>query len=173
MTTTPTRLALATLAAAAATLVALPAQAQQAGHYVGTTSQGLSIDITVAQTDADGLVLTGQTTQWNEDCKTGDTKFAWWGVGAYVPLTGRSASQTYTGQSLYEKVFFHWNPAGDTVTGNFDNAEATFVDVNANHGKTEQCHSGKQTFTATLQPPVAGVAPQPAMRAGEARAVVR
>ena len=171
MTTISTRSALVAIAAAAT--LALPALAQQAGHYVGTTSQGLSIDLTVVQTDADGLVFTGQTTQWNEDCKTGDTKFAWWGVGAYTPLTGRTATESYIGQSLYEHFFFHWNPAGDTVTGNFSNAEATFVDVNANHSKTEQCHSGKQTFTATLQPPAAGVAPQAALKAGEARAVVR
>jgi hypothetical protein len=160
---------LAPLALALGLVAATSAQAQVAGTYVGTTSQGLSISLTLIDDGAGGFIFTGQTTQWNETCKTGDTKFAWWGVGANNALTGNMVSVSYRGNALFEDVSMHFN--GTHVTGKFNGGEATYVDVNTSTGKTEACHSGKLTFTADLQP-VNGVrAPHASLGAGEARAI--
>jgi len=144
---TPRPLALATLA-----LLSLGAQAQVAGTYTGTTSQGLPIEITLVQTDSDGLVFTGNSTQWTESCRSGDSKSAWWGVGAYLQVTGSSLSSEFRGQSLYEKISMTFDASGTTVTGSFKGSEATFVDVNTNLRATEPCSSGMLSFSATLQP---------------------
>jgi len=160
---------LAPLALALGLVAATSAQAQVAGTYVGTTSQGLSISLTLADDGAGGLVFTGQTTQWNEDCKTGDTKFAWWGVGAYTPLTSTLVTASYRGNALFEDVSMRFN--GTHVTGKFSGGEATYVDVNTSTAKTEACHSGKLTFSADLQA-VSGVrAPHAGLAAGEVRAI--
>jgi len=162
--------AIVPLAALLGLCFAAPAQAQVAGTYAGTTSQGLTISLSLADDGSGGLVFTGQTTQWNEPCKTGDTKFAWWGVGAYTPLTGNKVSQTYTGNALWEKVSMTFT--GTTVTGKFSGSEATYTDVNSSTYKTEACHSGPLTFTATLQA-VSGVQPHSGLKAGEARQISR
>lgn len=140
------------LALAALVLLSLGAQAQVAGTYTGTTSQGLPIEITLVQTDSDGLVFTGNTTQWTESCRSGDSKSAWWGVGAYTPVTSNSLTAEFRGQSLYEKLSMSFDASGTTVTGTFKGGEATYVDVNANTRATEPCNSGLLSFSATLQP---------------------
>jgi hypothetical protein len=160
---------LAPLALALGLVAATSATAQVAGSYVGTTSQGLSISLTLIDDGAGGLIFTGQTTQWNEACKTGDTKFAWWGVGASDPLTGNTVTVSYRGNALFEDVAMRFN--GTHVDGRFSGGEATFVDVNTSTGKTEACHSGRLTFSADLQVAAGARAPHAGLAAGEARAL--
>lgn len=169
MTTTTRRIPFAaTLAAALGLCFTAIAHAQVAGTYVGTTSQGLQITITLADDGNGGLTFTGQSVQWNEPCHTGDTKFAWWGVGANEPLTGMSLTQTFASQNLYEVLKMHFD--GTSAHGTFSGVEPTFVDVNSSRSKVEQCHSGAVTWTATLSS-AAVVAPHAGLAAGTARPI--
>jgi hypothetical protein len=158
----------ALLAAALGLVFTASASAQVAGTYNGTTSQGLSISLTLADDGNGGLMLTGDSVQWNETCHTGDTKFAWWGVGAAQEIVDGAATYTFASQDLYEVLKMHFS--GDSVHGSFQGMEPTFVDVNTSRGKVEQCHSGSLTYTATLSAP-AGIAPHAALRAGAAQAI--
>jgi len=135
-------------------LIAGGAHAQVAGTYAGTTSDGLSIEITLVNSETDGLVFTGSSTQWNETCKTGDVKFAWWGIGAYLPVSAKKLSSEYKGQSLYQTLTMKFDVSGTTVTGTVKAGEATYVDVNSSIKQTEPCNSGLVTYTATLQSPL-------------------
>ncbi len=147
-----------TLAAAALALVGVAAQAQVAGVYNGTTSDGLSMQITIADDGNGGLVFTGDSFQWNMTCaKSGTTYFGWWGVGQYTQVTGRTLTVENDIPYLYEKVSMKFSTDSQTVTGSFVGDEPIYIDVTTSK-KVENCAGKKVTFTATLGAPAAAVA---------------
>jgi hypothetical protein len=164
-----TRIPFATaLAAALGLAVATTAQAQVAGTYTGTTSQGDEIDITIVDDGSGGFALTGDVVYWTEDCHTGDQKFTAWGIGTYFELGGNPSTYTFASQTLYEVLKMHFSPDGQTVHGTFQGMEPTFVDVNQSRSKVEQCHSGTLTYNATLQAGAEARASHPPLARGQA-----
>ncbi len=143
-----------TLAAAALALLGTAAQAQVAGTYNGTTSDGLQMQITIADDGNGGLVFTGDSFQWNMTCNNGASYFGWWGVGQYAPVTGRTLTAESKLGFLYEKVFMKFSLDSQTVTGNFVGDQATYIDLDVNK-KTQNCAGAKVTFSGTLNGPVA------------------
>ena len=147
-----------TLVVAALALFGATAQAQVAGVYNGTTSDGLSMQITIADDGSGGLVFSGDVFQWNMNCaKSGTTYFGWWGVGQYTPVTGRTLSVETDIPYLYEKVTMKFSTDSQTVTGSFVGDEPIYIDVTTSK-KVENCAGKKVTFTATLAPATAAVA---------------
>jgi hypothetical protein len=144
MHTLRTPLVLAALALAGA------AHAQVAGSYVGQTSEGNGITITVADDGAGGLVYTGTSTAWTMNCTSGDTKGTAWGTGAYTELTGKKLTVTNAYDFLYEKITLKWSADNQTVTGTFLGDEPMYIDISTSK-KVEECTGSKLTFTATLQ----------------------
>ena len=144
-----------TLAAVALALLGATAQAQVAGVYNGTTSDGLTMQITIADDGTGGLVFTGDVFQWNMNCaKSGTTYFGWWGVGQYTPLTGRTLTVENDIPYLYEKVTMKFSADSQTVTGTFVGDEPIYIDLSTDK-KVENCAGKKVTYTATLGAPAA------------------
>ena len=144
-----------TLAAATLALLGATAQAQVAGVYNGTTSDGLSMQITIADDGSGGLVFAGDVFQWNMTCvKSGTTYFGWWGVGQYTPVTGRTLTVENDIPYLYEKVTMKFSTDSQTVTGSFVGDEPIYIDVTTSK-KVENCAGKKVTYSATLSAPAA------------------
>ena len=136
------------------------AHAQQAGSYVGTTSEGYATTITVVDDGSGGLNYAGVNVGWNMNCKTGDTKTTWWGVGASTPLTSNKLTVTNAFNFLYEKLTLKWSADGQTVTGTFIGDEPMYVDISTSK-KVEACTGSKLTYTATLGAVAAVARPLP------------
>jgi hypothetical protein len=151
------------IAIAALAFAGTAAHAQMVGTYAGTTSEGNGMSITIADDGSGGLVYTGNGFGWNMSCRTGDSKFGAWGVGAYMPFTGNKITVTNAFDFLYEKMTAKWSPDGQTVTGTFVGDEPLYVDITTSK-KVEECTGSKITFTATLQ--AAGAARPMALPAG-------
>jgi len=137
------------LAAAALALLGPATHAQVAGVYNGTTSDGLQMQITIADDGSGGLVFSGDVFQWNMTCPSGRSLFGWWGVGQYTPVTGRTLTVETDLDFLYEKVTMKFSTDSQTVTGSFVGDEADYVDLSVNK-KTQNCAGKKVTFSATL-----------------------
>jgi hypothetical protein len=128
----------------------VPADAQEAGVYNGTTSDGNGVSFTVIQDPNSGdLVLTSVGDGFNANCKkTGTTVGYGIGTGDYTVITGTKITRTYAYINFYEKITINFG-AGGTATGNFSADVPTYVD-SATNFKTQSCGSDKMTFTASI-----------------------
>lgn len=150
-----TRITLFALAAAAA-LTTLAAQAQQIGHYVGTTSQGQTFEMDVTDDGFGNPLFHAATVFWSATCtKSGPGRFTAWGVGLDTPIVNRKATAEVRYNQLYEKFDLKFNAAGNRVTGKFQGKTSEFQDIATSTRNVELCDSGLLDVTADLQLPTA------------------
>jgi hypothetical protein len=147
---TAARGAAAALLLAAAALASSPAQAQQIGTYLGTTSEGGEISVYVGLDGAGVLSYVGNSTDWAVTCKSGDIKHFYWHTFADHPLSGNKATDELAIDILYTKLTMTFN--GDQVKGTFFGSGPTFTDVTSSTKQVEYCSSNKLTYTATYVP---------------------
>lgn len=138
-----------TLAAAAFTLAAGAASAQQVGNYVGSTADGHDFNLTVSQDENGALVLTGLGVGFTALCaKSGQSQEYGIGAGANVPLTGNSVSSDLPYSNLWASISATFDGAGN-VTGKVTADIPLYVDSSVSF-KSENCSSGKKKFSAVL-----------------------
>lgn len=164
----PTTLRLAvvrTLLAGGLAVAAQAASAQVPGLYVGTTSQGQTIEITVVEDNLQQPAFAGVTVFWQAVCtRSGPGRNVAWGVGTTpLPITEPLLNFEFRGNSLYEKFRFQF--AGNNVSGTFVGRTPEFVDVFSATRQVQLCDSGNVSFNATR---VEGARPQAAPVAGQA-----
>jgi len=149
------------IAAAALSLAAGSALAQQAGVYTGTTSDGNGISFTVtADPDTGALTLTSLGLGFVVNCKkSGHTIGYGTGTGDNTPIVGNSIARTYTYVNFYEKILISF--AGSGASGHFV-ADVPVYKDSATGFATESCASGRMNFTASLTPAVSAAKPLPA-----------
>jgi len=145
---------------------ALPASAQLAGLYVGTTEQGQTIEIKITQDEGGLYYFGGATVFWEATCKTtGPGRTVAWGIGTTVPLTFPNTEYTFASNALYENYKFRFI-GGTRIKGNFTGRTPEFVDPSVSSKQVQLCDSGSLSFVADY----AGPAPEAAVSAAPAAA---
>jgi hypothetical protein len=131
-----------------------PALAQQAGVYVGTSSQGGQVEVYVDEAPEGGLVLSVMGHQILSTCDAGANKRDWW----YIPLFGAPIDVDPVASELratfiYEYSVLQFTPDGSALVGSYNITTPAFVDRNPRHWATARCITGPVTFRAVWQPP--------------------
>ena len=96
-------LLLSTLCTVAGLSLADAAQAQSFGTYVGSTTEGDSVEITVGDDGFGGPMITGALVFWTATCTESGSRGVAWGIGASQPIVNGKATLEFRGNPLYER----------------------------------------------------------------------
>lgn len=142
-----------TLIAAAIAAAATAGHAQTPGLYVGQTSQGNPIEITIGDDGFGNPLFTNISVPFNVICNEGNPKTMWWGIGTAVPIFQYPFTWEFHSDIVYEALKMKFN--NGTFSGSIVGTEPAFVDVFSSRNRVTRCTSNPQTFTATLTTPAA------------------
>lgn len=150
------------------------AQAQQIGTYIGSTTEGDYVELTISDDGLGNPVFTGALSFWTGTCTKSGSRGSAWGVGFDLPVVNRKVTAESIGNALYEKWTLKFNTSGSRVTGTFLARTPEFVDVANNTKQVELCDTGTRNFSADLVlPSQRQTGPGPALRPGQAMPVSR
>lgn len=146
--------------------VALPATAQQAGFYAGTSDDGNSVSFTVDE-DGGDFTLTNSNVNFTAGCKKGDPASEGWGFFVGKPINDGKVNFVSSNDYYYTTVKVTFT--SDTkLKGTIESRTAVFDKGNP-PTDARYCISKKQNLSATFQ----GAAPGRALPAGAAVAFAR
>jgi len=149
--------------AALAAFVATPTQAQVAGWYEATSSDGSWFSMVLANDNGQLSVA-----QWgfagDITCASGTKRHTDYAFGVWSPASSHENLET-ADDDVYAHLTGDFSADSTSFTGSFVFKEPLFVDVAANTRKTEVCGVGVHHFVATLQQQ--SVTHVPALASGE------
>ena len=149
------------------------AHAQRVGNYVGTTSQGQSFQLSVADDGNGGLLLTALGANYQTTCKTGDNKSFGWYIGPWTPIVGGRTQVAFNQSFLVEQATVRFSADGTSAKGMFLARVPTFVDANTNTRAVELCDTGSLTFSVDYQWPTAAAQGEAVPAPGKGQALPR
>jgi hypothetical protein len=146
---------LATVAAAAAAAIALPAAAQVVGNYFGTTADGNSISFTVATDENTGLLTIVQGgISFSALCNDGSTFNSGWGYGVDAPdIVNRKVKYVQTYPYFVFTADVKFSADGQSATGTFMSVSPELAPSGPKPKRALFCTSASQSFGVSLDAP--------------------
>lgn len=142
-------------AAALAGALALPAAAQVAGTYAGTTADGNPLSFTVATDVNTGLLtVTEGGLSFSALCNDGSTFNTGWGYFVTAPdIVNRKVSYVQTFPYFVFTVSLKFSMDGQSATGTVMSVSPELSPAGPKPKKALFCTSASQSFGVSLQPP--------------------
>lgn len=142
------------VAAILAAAVAVPASAQVAGVYSGTSQDGQSVTFTVGtDTNTGNLALVSAGLSFSAPCKNSRFVFnSTWGFGLNNDIADGAVSFTSDDPYFVFNVSLQFSSDGQSATGTIESISPTLYKQGPNPRKALICTSPTQPLSVTLQP---------------------
>lgn len=141
-------------------LCAMPAAAQVAGTYSGTSLDGNGVNFTVATDPNTGvLAVTGAGIGFSTICQEGATLNSGWGYGLTQDIVRGRVTNTSYGPYFTIKFSLQFAADGKSATGTVSTLTSTLATVGPKPKEALFCTSAPQSLSVTLQPPPARYTP--------------